>query len=98
MSTRFPLNAFDFEAPGASVSVSGNAVLELADGSGRRLRGDVGAGVVDDPARESKFELEVKLTTAGAGDYAYAMSPAARVSGAVLPALGAVFAAVHAFL
>ena len=97
MSTRLPLNAFDFEAPDASISVSGYVVLKLADGPDRRLEGVFGAGVPDDFPEESEFELEVKLTTAGARDYAYAMSPAARVSGAVLPALGAVFAAVRAF-
>ena len=47
VSTRFPIDSFDFEAPGASISVSGNAALKLADGSRRLLQGDVGDGVPD---------------------------------------------------
>lgn len=84
------------------ISVSGNAVLMFADGSRRRLQDDAGAGIFDDPAgesesRESEFKLKVKLTNAGVEDSAFATSPAERLSGAVLPALGAFFAVVLSF-
>ena len=97
MSTRLPLNAFDFEAPGASISVSGYVVLKLADGPDRRLEGVFGAGVPDDFPEESEFELEVKLMNVGVGGDAYVTSPAGALSGIVLPALAALFTAAHSF-
>ena len=56
--TRVPINLFDYNAVGASITIKGNVAMKFA--SGRMLRDDVDAKLFGN-ANENAFELTVAL-------------------------------------
>ena len=59
VSTRVPINLFDYNIPGSSITIIGRAVVQFV-GSGRKLRDEIGGTDAKiNENEEASFELKV---------------------------------------
>ena len=91
VSTRIPINSFDYETGEASIAVSGKVVLKLTDGSGRKLQANVGSDVTG-ANQQSGFELQVKLQAEETAEIDAYVSSGNSLTVRALVSLGAIFA------
>ena len=94
VSTRVPINSFDFETVGASIAVSGKVNMKLTDGSGRRIQANIGTDATG-ANQQSGFELQVKLQGVETVEVGAFVNSGKSVATRALVVLGAIFALAY---
>ena len=92
VSTRVPIDTFDYELNQASITVSGIVIMKLKDGSSRKLQANISTQVAG-ANEESDFVLEVKCKREEmAGEVNIFMNSGNSVATRTFTMLGLIFA------